>query len=368
VIQIIPIQYYSALFYAFMFALCLGYGFAYASSNSCDKLLQRHSFFPVVLLALVLIAYIGLRPVSWSFSDMMLYAHVYENAKISFIIGESDWLFSYLIILCRYLGMSVQTFFLLSAFLYIYLGLVACHKLLPENAMLAFLFFISAFSFWGYATNGIRNGLASSICILGIAYGIDKKWIQSLVLLYLAMSVHRAMVLPIGMFLIASFVIQKPKTAILFWLLSILISLVMGSRIIYFFADLGFDDRLTNYVLLSNQMGNQFSRTGFRWDFLLYSAVPVVLTWFIAERQEIQDTRFEILANTYILSNALWVIINQAAFSNRFAYLSWFLYPFLLAYIFIRIPLWYDQDKKAGIALLLHASFTIFMYLIGKLY
>ena len=366
--HVIPLQYYSAVFYTLMFVLCLAYGIAYSSSNSCEKLLKQHSLVPVILLALVLILYVGMRPISWFFADMRMYAHTYEHGDIALLIGKSEWLFSALMIACRYIGMSAQEYFLLVAFLYIFLGYMACQKLLPENAMLAFLFFISAFSFWGYATNGIRNGLAGSICLLGIAYGIDKKWVTSLILMYIALSVHRSMMLPIVMFLIATFVVKKPKAAILFWLLSIVMSLIMGQRIIQFFTHLGFDDRMINYGMLAAQYGHQFSRTGFRWDFLLYSAVPVVITWYISEKREIQDSCFNQLANTYILANAFWIMVIQSAFSNRFAYLSWFIYPIVLAYAFIRVPVWENQDRKAGWALILHASFTIFMFMIGKLY
>lgn len=76
---------------------------------------------------------------------------------------------------------------------------------------------------------------------------------------------------------------------------------------------------------------------------------------------------FNILANTYLLANAFWVMLIRANFSNRFAYLSWFLYPILMAYGVIRLHLWEDQDRKAGLILLAHAGFTIVMYLLGKL-
>ena len=75
---------------------------------------------------------------------------------------------------------------------------------------------------------------------------------------------------------------------------------------------------------------------------------------------------FNILATTYVLANAFWVMVIKAAFSNRFAYLSWFLYPVVLAYAVIRLHIWPDQDRKAGLILLLHAGFTIIMYILGK--
>jgi hypothetical protein len=76
---------------------------------------------------------------------------------------------------------------------------------------------------------------------------------------------------------------------------------------------------------------------------------------------------FNILATTYVLANSFWVMVIKAAFSNRFAYLSWFLYPVVLAYAVIRLHIWEDQDKKAGLILVLHAGFTIIMHLLGKL-
>ena len=77
-------------------------------------------------------------------------------------------------------------------------------------------------------------------------------------------------------------------------------------------------------------------------------------------------TLFYILATTYILANSFWVMVIKAAFSNRFAYLSWFLYPVVLAYAVIRLHIWSDQDRKAGLILLLHAGFTLVMFLLGK--
>ena len=156
---------------------------------------------------------------------------------------------------------------------------------------------------------------------------------------------------------------------------------------------LGFDDRMTQYSNGMSEYGDQFSNTGFRWDFLLYSAMPVWMTWFVCKKAEKErklygDTLeeaetgitgagriadadsmriFNILATTYILANSFWVMVIKAAFSNRFAYLSWFLYPVVLAYAVVRLHLWPDQDRKAALILLAHAGFTLVMYMLGKL-
>ena len=115
--------------------------------------------------------------------------------------------------------------------------------------------------------------------------------------------------------------------------------------------------------------------------------MPVWLIWFVQKKVDasgvpavegnpagtdvIADANslrvFNVLANTYLLCNSFWVMMIRANFSNRFAYLSWFLYPIVLAYAVIRLHLWKDQDRKAGLILLAHALFTIVMYLLGKL-
>ena len=142
------------------------------------------------------------------------------------------------------------------------------------------------------------------------------------------------------------------------------------------------------------QYGN-FSHTGFRWDFLLYSAMPVWLIWYVQKTIEkkrsamgIEKTMeeeetgvygagiladaqsmrvFHVISTVYLLTNAFWVMVIKASFSNRFAYLSWFIYPLVLAYGVIRLHIWEDQDKKAGLILMAHMGFTMIMYFLGKL-
>ena len=211
-------------------------------------------------------------------------------------------------------------------------------------------------------------------------------------ILLLAFGIHRSIALPIAAFLVASYVIKSPKIAIYFWIASIGLSLVAGGTMVNFFAGLGFDDRMSSYSQMSEETAREFSHTGFRWDFLLYSAMPIWLTWYVIQKAEKERTLygetteemetgvlgagriadahsmrvFNILATTYILANSFWVMVISAAFSNRFAYLSWFLYPVVLAYGVIRLHIWEDQDKKAGLILLGHAGFTLIMFLLGK--
>ena len=363
----VPVQYYSTVFYYVSFILCVIVSLRYINSNSCDLLLKQNSPVAPTILAIIVTLYIGLRPISWWFQDMLNYAYLFNkfSGHIADIDWSGEWGLPFIAYICKLFDWSATSYFLLIAVGYTICQADAVKKLLPENGLMAFLFILSSFSFWGFASNGIRNGLGCAVVMLAIACMIQKEYLQAMLWAFLAFVIHRSTALPIMMLMISYYVIKSPKQAIYFWLTSIVLSLFAGNALISFFAQLGFDDRMTMYATNTYQ---QFSRSGFRWDFLLYSSVPVALTWYITQNKGIHDATFNILANTFILSNAFWIMVIRASFSNRFAYLSWFLYPVVIAYALIRIPIWQDQDRKAGWALLAHASFTIFMLLIGKLY
>lgn len=387
------------LYYWAVFLFCLFLYFNYSGSDNCDKLLKKNAMYPALILTLFLMVYMGLRPVSHVFGDTVNYAWGYKLAnglaffKMDF---EEEWLWEFILLTCKQSGFTVNMWFLIVEIGYLGFVFLGLRKLLHENPWMAMLFFLSAFSTFTFGVNGIRNGLACSMVIFAFAIAANKgvgQLILAGIVMVLAFGIHRSTALPIIAFFAASYLIKSPKFAIGFWVASIGLSLVLGDYFTNFFMGLGFDDRMTSYATSMEQNKEQFSQTGFRWDFLLYSAMPVWLTWYICkkvdeeralygETQEEIETGvpgagriadahsmrvFYILSTTYMLANSFWVMVNRAAFSNRFAYLSWFLYPVVIAYAVIRLHIWEDQDKKAGLILAAHAGFTIGMYMMGKL-
>lgn len=391
---IVPQIYYWAVF-----LVCLFLFFNYSGSDNCDKLLQQNSMVPALILTLLLIVYMGLRPVSFAFGDTINYAAGYRRATGMAVFSldlNKEWLWAAIMLFCKQSGLTVNAWFLLIEIGYLGFAFIGLRILLKENCWIAMLFFLSAFSTFTFGVNGIRNGLACSMVILAFAIAANQNFSKLALaggILLLAFGIHRSISLPIAAFLAASYVIKSPKIAIYFWIASIGVSLVAGGAVTNFFMGLGFDDRMTQYGTGMGEFGDQFSNTGFRWDFLAYSAMPVWLAWYVTTKAEkeralygdtieeaetgitgagrIADAHsmrvFNILATTYVLANSFWVMVIKAAFSNRFAYLSWFLYPVVLAYAVIRLHIWEDQDKKAGLILVLHAGFTIIMHLLGKL-
>lgn len=394
----IQAQLFPQIYYWGVFIFSLFLYFNYSGSENCNKLLQKNSMAPALVFSVLLIVFIGMRPLSYMFGDSANYNHGYmfDPIDATFSIDFSkEWFWRFLRDTCRISGCTVHVWFFIIAIVYISFPLLGFQKLVGENAWMAMLFFLSAFETYQFGVNGLRNGFACSMTILAFAIAangnISKMLLGGIVFIF-ALGSHKSVMLPLAAFLAANYVIKSPKWAIYFWLLSIGVSLVAGGTMVNFFAGMGFDDRMAAYGNSMDEYADSFSSTGFRWDFLAYSAMPVWLTWYVTrkaekERAEFGDTIeeaetnitgagriadahsmrvFNILATTYILANSFWVMVITAAFSNRFAYLSWFLYPVVLAYAVIRLHIWPDQDRKAGLILLLHAGFTIVMYMLGK--
>lgn len=394
----IPAEVIVQSYYWVTFLICVFTYFSYTGSDGCDKLLTKNSMAPALIMISIYIIILGLRPVNHAFGDTVNYANSY--ALLSPVFHEIDWskewLYAIICKWCKSMGFSVNMYFLVIAIGYFGMMFWAYKKSLWENAWFAMLFALTAFSTLTYGVNGLRNGLACSIVTVAIVFAAqDKNYIIATLLCFLALGVHKSTLLPTAAMVGALFVIKKPKLALMFWLVSIPLSLVAGGPLSNFFMSMGFDDRADQYMSAGGiEAGTSVGKTGFRWDFLLYSAMPVWLIWTIQKKIEqkrvemgiektpeeeesgvygagiladVQSMRvYNVLAIIYLLTNAFWVIVIKANFSNRFAYLSWFLYPLVIAYAVIRLHIWEDQDRKAGQILIAHAGFTIVMHILGK--
>ena len=338
-----------------------------------DTLLDKKKPMTVLsILVLAVILFLGLRPISGrAFGDTSTYAGVFMLMADDLMMPDSatgDWLFNMLMYGCSKI-MSVQGFFLLVEILYIVPVYFACKRFSKENSATLIIFCLTAFSFFSYGVNGIRNGAASSIFMLALSYlKGDKLWekVTFLVLSFLSYNMHHSMALPIAA-AVAAYFIRNPKLMFYFWIASIAVSLTVGGAISEIFSSLGFDERFNTYIT-GDTVDEAVVRDVFRWDFLLYSSMPVVLGWYVIFRRKIYTKTYAILLGTYIYANAFWVMVIRAAFSNRFAYLSWFLYPVVLAYPMLVMPVWKDKPGlKVGIILVGHLAFTILMwYLTGR--
>jgi len=367
--------YYNTVWYFALLLFTWAVVIYYIGSGE-QKLLRSDGHDPsqgfAVILSLVIIYYLGLRPIYRDFVDMSSYAHLYRNIAdhLDYMLPslKDEWLWTDLMVFLRRNGFSVHFFFFFIEVVYVMGMLVSASIVTRNNLLMCMMFMITSFSFNSYAENGLRNGMACSILMVGIclfAKEEQKNKIWAVVIMLLAFGIHRSSMLPIAASVASYFAIKDTKTAMRFWIASFGISLVAGTLMEQFFASLGFDDRMAQYTSTDQEsMESKFSRTGFRWDFMLYSAFPVIMIWYVTIYRKFRDKTYDVIAITYLLCNAFWLMVIRAAYSNRFAYLSWFIYPLVIAYPLLRMNLWKDQDRRTAITLFFYSGFAFFMFFI----
>lgn len=312
------------------------------------------------ILLLFLIFYMGLRPVSGRyFTDMATYAILYENyAHGGPIILKSDVVFHQFMKFCS-LFLSTQNFFLLCAILYIVPMYIVAKKLFKTYWFYAFLMLVISFQFWPYGVNGIRNGMATSLFLLGFTY--QNKKVLMTTFFVLAVLFHQTLLLPILAYILTLFY-KNPKTYLYVWLAAIPLSIALGSFWENLFASLGFaDNRLGGY--LTGNKDELFVNTGFRYDFLLYSASAVFTGWYFIVKKNFQDPIYLRLFAIYLTANTFWILVIRANFSNRFAYLSWFLMGLVIIYPFVKNKFYNKPHRVIGNIILVYFMFTYAMFL-----
>ncbi len=358
----LPIFIYSILILTFIYATKI-------SSQNYNRIKSGENNFAIAFIICIAFAlFLGGRPIySGYFGDSNNYALTYYRYGIGLNVytgDEGEWLWAKMMsTAAQYL--EVSTYFTIVDILYFGFTLWTCKRICPNNIMVALLFMLGAFSFYTYGTNGIRNGLACSIVLLAISYmiGVNRNLILALVLSACAFAIHKTTILPTISLFVSVYMIKQFKWIATFWILSIIISFAAGGAITSFFASFGFDDRVS-YLTASNTVG-KFNRAGFRWDFLIYSMMPILLGYYVVIKRGIRNKYYEILLNTYTLSNAFWVMVIRANYSNRFAYLSWFMYPLVLVYPLLKLNVWGEQQgKRTSQIMIAHIGFTWFMEMI----
>lgn len=355
-IDFIPIELYTPIYFHILLLVVLP-TFIHMGTQPLGSS-QNFKFSNVAgpLLLLFVLLYMGLRPIHGVFVDMTTYAADFERFKMGRGMTNSpDPVFQNFIMFSSRI-MSAQTFFFVCAALYILPLYIVSKKWFNDYWFYGFLFLVGSFSFWAYGVNGIRNGIAGSLFLLGVSR--DKRIFQAL-WISLAVGVHFSMLLPTVGFILAN-VYNQPKKFIWLWLLAIPLSIFSGGLWENLFAGLGFEDQRLNY-LTTEASSSEFSRIGFRWDFLLYSATAVFAGYYYIVIKKFEDKFYNLLFNTYLFANTFWILVIRANFSNRFAYLSWFMMAIVVIYPLLKTRILNSQHIKIGLILLGYFGFTYLM-------
>ncbi len=367
-IDFVPLEYYIPLFNYLVLILILVTSIQGYSGGLFNGSAIKGQNILGIIVTFVLIFYIGLRPISGRyFGDTANYAIDYNlllNRDFIIDLGK-EWVFNGMTQWFAYCGFNVHQYFLFCAFLYIGFNWLTVVKLFGKHYFVPYLVILSMFLFFSNAVNGIRTGLAVSALMVGMAYR-KNIWIVILCAFY-AYFTHNSTVLVVLGGILAWY-IKNPKYYLYGWFFSILLSLTVGNAVANLFVNLGIaDDRLSNYLNAADVVASEFSHTGFRWDFLLYSAMPIVVGAYFIFKRKFKDPHYIWIYNIYLVSNAFWVIVIRAAYSNRFAMLSWFIMPLVLIYPFYKKRFWFNQSEMIGQAVLLFYAFTFFFNVVKPL-
>lgn len=316
------------------------------------------------LIAVFVTLYIGTRPI-WAYADTQLYTTMYNLLQRGIwteVRGgdvEPFWA------MVQYMSipyLSASGWLTVIAIFYVGGITIAAKRWMPRHFMVALIFLFTSFSFFSYGTNGIRNGMATSIAIVGLSLfnGTRKQLLLGYIFLIVACFTHKSCILIFAAATAARFY-KNINVNIGIWVACIILSLLFAEPIKELFVYVFDDGRAAYYINHSVKTSGAvvtFSRSGFRWDFLLYSSVPILLGWYAIKRINITDKVYVFILTTYIFANSVWCLVNSVAYSNRFAYLSWFLYPIVIAYPLCRLRIFHGQGVVLGLLLLFFIGFN----------
>ncbi len=235
-ITFFPVANYSFIYYNFLLVITLFvFVRSYTVAIESPVNLMGKNFLGFFLLFIVLL-YIGFRPVNYRFGDMVIYNIEFNNYVNGAIFDtKKEFLFeSFLYFFAK--NLNATSFFFVCAFLYITPLYFATKKLFVDYSFYAFFLLIISFSFWAYATNGIRNGIATSLFIYALSR--DSKIIKWLILVAIIF-IHKSILIPVLIYFIVS-KYNYTKAYLALWLVCIPLSLVLGSFWEHFFFRIGF--------------------------------------------------------------------------------------------------------------------------------
>ena len=166
-----------------------------------------------------LILFIGLRPESYVFVDMMNYIETYhafyENTQFVWDWTTENFIFDNIFAYIGSRNLGTSFFFVIIAAIYFGCAYWGIRRLFPRDTAIAYLTFLGAFSTFSYATNGIKAGAAASLFILALSY--YRKWIICVPLLIITLGFHHSMIMPIAAFILAM-LLKNPKHFFWIWL------------------------------------------------------------------------------------------------------------------------------------------------------
>lgn len=318
-----------------------------------------------VFMTIILIIYMGFRPDSIYFGDSVNYVRgfndfVNDPSPFRWSWDEREWLFTNIMNIFAKIT-DFHKFFFFCALVYVGCLWWACVRLFKSYYFIPLLITVCMFTFWNYGVNGIRNGMGASVFILAMTFVENLP--VAIGLAVISFGFHSSVYLLIFASIVAWFY-KDTKYYLLAWLACIIVSFTTGTMAQDFISNLGImssDDRFAGYLTRDNLVGEVVqTSTSFRWDFIAYSMFGIVSGYYFIMKRNFQDDYYKWIFHIFVITNSFWILVIRAAYSNRFAQISWFIMPLVLAYPFLKKRFWDNHEQILAYVLLGFYSFTFY--------
>lgn len=247
-------------------------------------------------------------------------------------------------------------------FAYCYLG--RC-KLGRQHVAYYLLLSAACLGFWSGSTNIMRAGCATCLFFLSLCEEEHRKWA------YIALSVVCVFIHNSVLILVASFFLTRYyrnyKAFVLLWLVFLALSAAnaLGPIVSFLSSHTGeVGDRIAEYAYGDDESSNALYRhAGFRMDFIVYSSLAVIYSWWIIYKKHYRDAFFQRISCTYIIVNCMWLTMIRVNYADRFALLSWSLISLIILYPYMnpvrRLPFSSKVVTVAFIPMLVNLAITL---------
>lgn len=291
-----------------------------------------------MLLSVVMVGLLSFHPITL-YDDKYNYLHTFLNITEERIETMRDIGWGYYTYLVKILFADSDVYFVITAMVYVGGTYIYAMRSIPKQYL--FLFLLVSFAslgFWGYGVNTLRAGFALSLLLLAISY---RQYVIPFCLLAgAAVLCHKSVVVPLVCFALTRFN-DNTKMYISIWGMALILSLLDLKFIQHYLQVLLMDD-IQSIKYLTKKMEYQ---AGFRTDFVIYSFIPIVVGYYYVVKQRYRSVLYIRILHTYLLTNAVWLLVIRMNFTDRVAYLSWFLIPTILLFPILTVKLPINQRK-----------------------
>ena len=360
----IPAEYYQDVYLLILTLMTLVLGVQYAGYSPNRWLSNSNtSWVGALLFTTCIIVFIGLRPQSEEFADMTGYIVSVEEGwwSLDEIRWDTNFIFVPMMYFLSTIHASGEVVMIVIASIYFGAALIATSKLFPKDRLLAIVVFCSAFITFCNATNGMKAGCATALFLCAVAYYENK--IISILFLVLSLGFHHAAQLLIVVYIICHFY-GNFRFYLSFWVICLILAIFHVTYFQMLFGTMT-DDHGSEYLLIeaTDKSSGFGGRTGFRYDFVIYSIVPIILGYYAIYKKNITSKHYLFMLNIYTLFNAIWMLCMYAAYTNRIAALGWGLYSILILYPVTQVQWHKKRNNIISIAAYCHLGFTLFMHI-----